>query len=341
MLCKLNREALSELFGNHLVIFKFTNFKPRSVSERFRALRGDIDGVMPRQCEQAIELIKRHDLRRVFVDGSNLGGFVSKLKHSLPDLEVITFFHNVEARFFWGAFTADKTLHSFAVFVANFLAERKAVHFSNKLICLSERDSYQLLSFYGRGATHVSPLALVDEFATQANSFQNEQCELFALFVGGNFYANREGIAWFAQHVAHRIDIKVCVVGQGMENLRGTLNVPGRVEVIGSVDNIGDWYRRAAFVIAPIFDGSGMKTKVAEALMFGKRVIGTREAFSGYEDVLPTAGEICKSADDFVVAIRRSQQTSLCAMDEQLRALYVRNYSYPSACQRLKNILAD
>ena len=38
----------------------------------------------------------------------------------------------------------------------------------------------------------------------------------------------------------------------------------------------------AALVIAPIFDGSGMKTKVAEALMHGKHVVGTPEAFSGY-----------------------------------------------------------
>ena len=49
------------------------------------------------------------------------------------------------------------------------------------------------------------------------------------------------------------------------------LEIPGRVEVVGSVDDLGIWYVNSFFTIAPIFDGSGMKTKVAESLMFGKR----------------------------------------------------------------------
>ena len=40
------------------------------------------------------------------------------------------------------------------------------------------------------------------------------------------------------------------------------LEVSGRVEVIIPVDNLHDWYT-ALLYIAPIFDGSGMKTKVA------------------------------------------------------------------------------
>ena len=35
---------------------------------------------------------------------------------------------------------------------------------------------------------------------------------------------------------------------------------------------------------SPIFYGSGMKTKVAEALMHGKRIIGTNNAFAGYDN---------------------------------------------------------
>ena len=57
-------------------------------------------------------------------------------------------------------------------------------------------------------------------------------------------------------------------------------------------------------VIAPIFDGSGMKTKVAEALMYGKRIIGTREAFSGYEDIAEEVGWVCNTKEEFVAALR-------------------------------------
>ena len=40
--------------------------------------------------------------------------------------------------------------------------------------------------------------------------------------------------------------------------------------VVGEVESLAQWYHDAYFVVAPIFDGSGMKTKVAEALMYGK-----------------------------------------------------------------------
>lgn len=36
-------------------------------------------------------------------------------------------------------------------------------------------------------------------------------------------------------------------------------------------------------MVMPIFSGSGMKVKTAEALMYGKFLIGTKEAFEGYE----------------------------------------------------------
>ena len=48
-----------------------------------------------------------------------------------------------------------------------------------------------------------------------------------------------------------------------------------------------------------------MKTKVAEALMYGKRIIGTREAFSGYEFNAEEVGWLCNTKEEFVAALRR------------------------------------
>jgi len=167
------------------------------------------------------------------------------------------------------------------------------------------------------------------------------ETEPFALFVGGNFYANRDGIAWFVQHVAPRVDIKVCVVGKGMEDMRAQIEIPGRVEVVGPVDSLAEWYRRARFVIAPIFDGSGMKTKVAEALMHGKKVIGTPEAFSGYERVAARAGWCCYSPTEFVSAIHAARTTVTTAFDPELRALYEEHFSLSAATARLAEALGE
>jgi hypothetical protein len=81
-----------------------------------------------------------------------------------------------------------------------------------------------------------------------------------------------------------------------------------------------------------------MKTKIAEALMFGKKIIGTPEAFSGYEDVADRAGKICKSADDFVSAINIAKVAFVKPFDPKLRAIYEKKYSYPAARSRLADI---
>jgi glycosyltransferase involved in cell wall biosynthesis len=226
--------------------------------------------------------------------------------------------------------------------LCNYFAERKAVRCSDKIIALSERDSCLLRRVYGRAATHVSPIAIEDKLPQ--GSDLRKRCrfgEKYALFVGGTFYANRAGIAWFVENVVPRIQCKVCIVGRGFENLRSELELDGKVEVVGSVDSIAEWYLNAHFAVAPIFDGSGMKTKIAEALMFGKKVIGTPEAFSGYEDVADRAGWVCATADEFVAVIGRAENSVLKMFDQELRTFYKEKYSYSAARSRLTGILGS
>ncbi len=261
--------------------------------------------------------------------------FVKAAKQRFPNVEISTFFHNVEARFFMGSLKQTKSLRALAVLIVNYLAERKAVRYSDKIICLSERDSRLLGKLYGRAATHVSPMALQDRRPTDLDVSARENREMFALFVGGVFYANRAGIGWFVKHVVPHISIKVCIVGRGFEDFKSELEREGKVNVVGSVDSLAKWYRDSHFVIAPMFDGSGMKTKVAEALMYGKKVIGTPEAFSGYEGVAERAGWICATAEDFVAAIGQAKERIVHSFDPEMRALYVEKYSYPAARSRL------
>lgn len=236
-------------------------------------------------------------------------------------------------------FSAEDHLNAVVTF-AVLLAGSRARH-SDKIICLSERDSRLLQSVYGRSATHVSSMALQDKMPANFAQYAKRPREKFALFVGGTFYANRAGIAWFVKEVAPHINIKICIVGRGFEQYREELEIDGKVEVIGGVVCLADWYQKAQFVIAPIFDGSGMKTKVAEALMYGKKIIGTPEAFSGYVDVAGRAGHVCASADEFVAAINAADDMLHSDFDRELRNIYEQTYSYSAAKARLERIMGE
>lgn len=339
LLCKLNHDALKEIYGARLVLFELPRRSPHGIRSIVSAFGGHIDGVTSESIADVLGMIQARHVDKIFVDGSNFGELVRAVKAHCQKVQVCTFFHNVESRFFLGALRQSKTPRALGVLLANYLAERKSVRHSDKIVCLSERDSCLLRRLYGRSATHVAPMALQDRLVDAGERPQAVAPEKFALFVGGGFYANRAGIRWFVENVCPRIRIKTCIVGKGMEDLRKDLEIAGKVRVVGEVESLAEWYRNAQFVIAPIFEGSGMKTKVAEALMFGKKVVGTPEAFSGYEADAALAGWVCTSADEFVAAIATAESAIGGAFDPRLRALYEARYSFRAARDRLANIL--
>lgn len=340
LLCKLNYEALRGLYGDDLVLFELEKSSPSNPVRLYQAFRGYIDGLSPEIVDALLGRIRGQGVGTVFIDGSNLGKAAKRIRKAFPEVKIITFFHNVETVFFWGAFKQDVGLRSLAVCLINFIAERKAVRCSDRLICLSERDSAMLVRVHGRAATDISAIALKDSIRERSAQAPVPAAEPYALFVGGVFYANLSGILWYARHVAPHVGIKTYVVGRGFEKYREQLERHGNIQVIGGVASVAPWYEGAEFVVAPIFGGSGMKTKVAEALMFGKIVIGTPESFSGYENIINRAGCSCETAEEFITAIE-----AVCAMhkpgfDRELRARFLEQYSCEAAGNRIAGIMA-
>jgi hypothetical protein len=342
MLCKLNYDVLANIYGEELFVLEIKKHSNHAAKTSINTvIKGYIDGVNANVVNKLLHIIDINNISKIFVDGSNFGEIVKQVKLKYPTIKIYTFFHNVEFRFFLGSLKERKSLRALAVCLANYLVEKKAVRYSDKIICLSERDSKLLKIIYGRNATHKSAMALEDKLPSSILSLLRPPRQKYALFVGGDFYANRVGISWLVKNVAPRIHFKVYVVGKGLERYKQELELFGNVEVIGAVDSLAEWYLNAHFVIAPIFDGSGMKTKVAEALMYGKRVIGTPEAFSGYEDIANQVGEVCLTADDFVAAIDAADEIDIPLFDQALRKIYLDKYSFMAAMTRMTNILSS
>jgi len=332
-LSRLNEQLLGQIAGDRFESIELDG------DAGIRKLFGYIDGVSDTTIRMVCDRLRDSGTRQVFLDGSNLGKLAKGIKTTSPDIEVMTFFHNCEARFFLGALRQSKSPKGLAVLVSNYLAERSAVRSSDKRICLSQRDSELLRRLYGRGATHFSAMAMRDRLPKVQVGRGEAPEERYALFVGGAFYANTAGIAWYCRNVAPRAPIRTYVVGKGMAAMKERLERHGNVTVVGEVDDLAPWYLGAHVVVAPIFDGSGMKTKVAEALMFGKKVVGTPEAFSGYEDIAAQAGWVCETADAFVETVNTANATIRLDFDPKLRALYEKAYSFPAAQTRLRSIL--
>jgi len=313
------------------------------------ALRGHIDGLGEDTVGAVLAVVAERSIDKVFVDGSNLGTLAKAIRRAHPRVEVITFYHNVETRFFWGALRERPSLRAGAVLLANALAEWRATRASHRRVCLSQRDSRLLARLFWRGATDIAPLAVADhwhEAQSSPSPSRNAPAPApaamapYVLFVGSSFYANRAGVEWFIREVIDHVPMRLCVVGRGFDRLRASLERPGKVDVIGPVEDLAQWYAHAALVVAPIFDGSGMKTKVAEALMHGKKLIGTPEAFAGYEHIAGQAGWIARDGPGFVAAIKDAAAQNTAAFVPALRQLYLDQFSEGAARRRLKEITA-
>ena len=341
LLSKFNHDILKDLYGSNLYVFELVKKPIRDIKSIFNSFKGHIDGINSISIELLIFEIKFYNIELLFIDGSNLGSLTRLIKDKFPSIKICTYFHNVEARFFLGALFTHRSLHAFAVLIVNYLAELKAVKYSDSIVSLSKRDSKLLGVLYGRVATHISPMALHDKRIKKIDHSCQSPKEKFALFVGSGFYANLSGIKWFCEQVAPYVSIKICIVGRGLTDFKSLYKYHSNVEVIGAVDNLNQWYLEAHFVIAPIFDGSGMKTKVAEALMFGKKIVGTPEAFSGYEEIGTQAGWVCNSAIEFRDAMMKAILMPYCPFNHELRNIFEINYSFLSARNRIKSIVDD
>ena len=329
-------DSLGVATNGKLQIFNLPpRIRPVSIAD---SLVGRVDGITAGVEKDLLYCVTQHSPDCVFIDGSNLGRLAQIMKNKRVNIPILTFYHNVEARFFFDAFRAHPSLHALGVLIANTIAERYATLCSNRRVMLNTRDTLMLGKIYGRLGTDILPMALRDQFKPTVVDIVRPHQKSYALFVGGAFYANVEGMAWYARKIAPFAPIETVVLGRGMEVHKSRLEKWGNVHVVGGVDDLVAWYRHATVVVAPILSGSGMKTKTAEALMHGKPVIGTPEAFVGY----CTDGEnnlySCKEPKHFLQALQNAHKKS-SGFYPSLRTNYEKNHSAKAMQSRLVEIV--
>lgn len=276
------------------------------------------------------ELKKGYDY--VFVCQSLCGRICKVIKKKYPKVKVITFFHNVE-KHYAKEYMAVSGIKAIPYYLRVLVWEKMAVKYSDYCLTLNKRDSNLLNSLYGKYADAIMPTSLEDKF-----EISNEPCgeKIDYLFVGTAFYPNIEGVQWFINNVLPYVEGRFCVVGKDMKPEIFN-NLSSRVEIYGFVNDLSEIYKRAHVIVSPIFHGGGMKTKTAEALMYGKYIIATDEALEGYcynEECMKR----CNTATEFISAIKNIKNKDL-QMVPAARNIFKESYSYMSSETVLRSLL--
>ena len=131
--------------------------------------------------------------------------------------------------------------------------------------------------------------------------------------------------------------INLYVIGQGMKILeKEPTYQKDNIHIIGEVEDLAPWYYHADLVVEPIFEGDGMKTKTVEAMMFGKTILGSDEAFCGYEGLDEYR---CNTADEFVKHINVYKQSGTEKYNSKVRNTYLDKYSENAVLHSMKEAI--
>lgn len=327
---KRNVEILKKISNGKITEFYLSD---KTIFHKFfNILLGNPWGYSHKVYNNIKEAILSNDVSYIFIDHSLLGGFASLLKRF--NVDIIAFFHNVEVKYYKDKVLVDGFLNNLMVSYAK-RNEEKIIQYANKIICLTDIDSNLLKSIYGRNADLTIPITIADNF----KSFhQLEVKGSYHLFVGSSFFANIDAVNWYIKDILPFVKSKLVVIGTGMEVLLEQHAENPNLEIHGFVDDLGPYYEGATFVINPVRLGSGMKTKTIEALMYGKTIIGTQEAFAGIENIEKFgAGYVCNQSEDFIRCIEKldSEKFNL-----RSRNYYLSNFSAEFGYNKFKSFLA-
>lgn len=298
-----------------------------------------IFGVSKSMLNEIDRLLINSKITHVFISQSLYGRAVGHIKRQHPKIQIITFCHNIEIDYA-KSYLKISGIKALPFYLAVRQWEKIAILNSSQIITLNKRDAQRLKEVYGREATCQLPTSFDDKFDIEKAEYiiRNREIEkIDYLFVGVAFFPNIEGIQWFINNVIPKLPGHLYIIGKGMDKVVFK-NLTDHVHILGFVEDLSEYYYRAKMVVSPIFSGAGMKTKTAEALMYGKIVIGTTEAFEGY-DIDDRCMKLANTQEQFVNRINDVSNNICEGINSYARSAFLKNHETKSLVSRLSNII--
>lgn len=147
--------------------------------------------------------------------------------------------------------------------------EAKGIQRSDVILAIQEKEACYFSCLHPKGEIYTvySPFSIHQQCLKQNNNI---------LFFSGKSVLNVNGINYFISEILPIVqkiipDVQLLIAG----SICGLLKHNGNssIKMIGTVDNVDDFYARGDIAINPIYQGTGLKIKTFEALSYGKVVI--------------------------------------------------------------------
>ena len=339
MCSKRNYEVLKSIFGQENVAHRLLRAETR------RGLIGKLRyylAVIFRKSAYYPVRFSKAQLRNVdvlYIDNAYAAGCIHEAKRKGFRGKIIVFFHNCEYDFRLMGFEQGarwKYLLQRRVVMHN---ERLGLLYSDACLFLTRRDLNREKDIYGivPNVHAVCPITMSDTFRqTPSDIIRTPHAKPLYTFIGSYFGPNIHAMQWFVTKVLPYVDITLRIVGKDMDRLRTDMDCSG-VEIYSNVEDVEPFVLESDYMLFPLFEGSGMKVKTCEALMYGKNIVGTPEAFTGYDiDDLNQVGACCSDEKQFISAINAMQMPPY---NPYSRQIFLSKYDDSVAVQIMRQLL--
>lgn len=360
----IHLKALQELYKENLYIVDLRTEGIKKISDRrinlgvmskkekvLRTLELNTWYLTNERINTICNIIERKNIKKIFIDESAFGKLVRKIKKKFPEVVVVTFYHDI-GKILYSQWLKNKGIKYLPDYIGSMYGEKLNQKYSDCNLVLNQRDYKVFEKVYHKKPEGLLPAAVEEpDFslikAVEFDFSKKGDKDRYILFVGSKYYPNIVGLSWFVKNVFLNLSdkFKLIVIGRGMECVREDYKDNNRIFIVGGVKFLAPFYNNADIVIAPLFDGGGMKQKTAEALAYGKTFVGTKESLYGYEDALQVNHNGEKivfsedSAEEQVKIFELIDKKNLYGRYKKLTDLFKDNYSKDAIKNRLLEIL--
>ena len=267
---------------------------------------------------------ERYDV--VWLGALGLARYLPLVRQVRPDAKVVIDTHNVDSDI-WAQYASrqrgPKRVMADAEWRAARRFERDALRAADAVATISEADARGLRELAGVDPVYVPQIAPPEPRARTALGPH-------LLYVGYlGWHPNVLGLDWFFTEVWPRVRVRLPearldVAGSGLATdgagraiVAPEWRVPG-VSILGFVPDLASLYDRAAVLIAPILEGSGVRMKLVDAFRNGVPVVTTPQGAAGLPIVSGREAFVAEDAASF--AERVVEVATSTAVQERLRA---------------------
>ncbi len=294
------------------------------------------------------EKIEFNKYQVIFIEFTKMDYYIRDILKSGYRGKIIVRAHNVEHDFFRINFMAHKTFVNGVKFLISKKREKYMLKKSDLVLAITDIDKKQLIKLYGIPDKKIEIFPVSVNLAENDKSFDGRIGNKIKCLITGSlwFGPNADATVWFLKEVYPAVkDIcDLTIAGfRPNEQIKQCCH-ESKVRLVDSPEDMKPYFHESEMVLAPIFDGGGMKVKIAEALSYALPVITTNHGNIGYDLVDHETGFIANTAQEFISDIQ-----FYYGLSDEERAVFLQNswknytekFSLNAAVQRCDKIIKE